>query len=80
MVINSTFAIATILKDWRRKQNLTQAQVADLSGVKQSTISAIENNPKLTKLDTLFRVLSALELQIEVVQKKSENMTSEVEW
>jgi HTH-type transcriptional regulator/antitoxin HipB len=80
MIINYPSAIATFLKDWRKKQGLTQSQVGDLAGLKQSTISAIENNPKLTKLDTMFRVLSALGLQLEIVKKVAEKPSLDDEW
>lgn len=53
----------------RKKLKLSQAEVGDLVGLKQKTISAFENKPESTRLDTLFRILSAVNLDINVTAK-----------
>lgn len=61
--------LALRIVDQRKKLGLSQAAVADLVGLKQKTISAIENNPERAHVDTLLRVLSAINLDIELIDK-----------
>jgi HTH-type transcriptional regulator / antitoxin HipB len=39
-------------------------------GLLQKTLSAFENKPDSTKLETLFRILAALDLQLQVIPKE----------
>ena len=61
--------LALRIAQQRKKLGLSQAAVADLVGLKQKTISAIENNPERVHVDTLLRVLSAINLEIELIDK-----------
>jgi len=38
-------------------------------GMKQTTVSGFEQNPDTSKLETLFRLLSALDLELHVVPR-----------
>lgn len=49
----------TLLRDARRRVGLTQAQLAELSGTSQATLSAYERGSKTPSADTLARVLAA---------------------
>jgi len=51
------------------KNKLTQTDVGKLVGLKQQTISEFENNPEGTKLSTLFRILSAIKLELYLSEK-----------
>jgi HTH-type transcriptional regulator/antitoxin HipB len=53
----------------RKKLQLSQSDVAQKVGLRQQTVSAFENHPENTKLDTLFRILSAVELDIATLSK-----------
>ncbi|HBR02294.1 helix-turn-helix domain-containing protein [Syntrophomonas curvata] len=54
------------LKGIREKRGLTQEQLADLSGVHQSVISAIERGQTLSpRLDTLKKLAGALGASVE---------------
>jgi len=54
------------LKDIREKRGVTQEQLADLSGVHQSVISAIERGHTLSpRLDTLKKLAGALGASVE---------------
>ncbi|WP_396133467.1 helix-turn-helix domain-containing protein [Acaryochloris sp. 'Moss Beach'] len=46
-------------------------------GVRQVTVSAFENRPASTKLETLFKLLSALELELQVVPKEQASNASQ---
>jgi HTH-type transcriptional regulator / antitoxin HipB len=70
MLIHSPKELALIVINQRKKLNLSQAAVADLIGLRQITISAFENRPEGTKLDTLFRILSAVKLDINIFSKE----------
>lgn len=51
--------IGTILRRARTERSLSQAEVAEISGVKQSNISAIENGRRKPSAETLQRLLAA---------------------
>jgi HTH-type transcriptional regulator/antitoxin HipB len=66
---DSAKILAAIIKERRRDKALSQSEVGLLVGVRQATISKLENNPGSTKLETLFRVMSVLGLGIYVADK-----------
>jgi HTH-type transcriptional regulator/antitoxin HipB len=74
MFIRSTKELALLVISRRKELALSQAQVADRVGLKQKTISAFENKPENTKLDTLFRILSAVKLDINGIAKEKVNI------
>ncbi|KTC79955.1 helix-turn-helix domain-containing protein [Legionella cherrii] len=76
MLIHSPQELALLIKNQRKKLKLSQAEVADLVGLKQKTISAIENNPENMRLSTLFRILSALSLDFKASTKSEQTTTN----
>lgn len=50
------YVISEILKDARKKANLTQEQLADRIGTKKSYISRLENGKADVQLSTLFKI------------------------
>ncbi|UTV27220.1 type II toxin-antitoxin system antitoxin HipB [Photobacterium atrarenae] len=62
--------LANYLKLLRTRKHLTQAQVAKRVGIKQSTLSSFETNPETTRLQTFFKIIQALELNLEVHERK----------
>ncbi|MBY6108283.1 helix-turn-helix domain-containing protein [Ferrimonas balearica] len=66
MKITTTGQLAAYLQDIRQSKGLSQAKVGEKIGVRQGTVSNFEQNPASTKLDTLFKLLSALELEVEI--------------
>ncbi len=66
---DSVEILAGIIKDSRRDKALSQSDVGKLVGVRQATISKLENSPGSTKLETLFRVMSALGVGLYVEDK-----------
>ena len=78
MLIHSPADLSMLIKNQRKKLNLTQIAVGELVGLQQKTISAIENEPETVKLSTLFRILSALDLEMKVLTKKqSDKITNQ---
>ncbi|QIX96290.1 helix-turn-helix domain-containing protein [Cedecea sp. FDAARGOS_727] len=73
MKVTSPTSLAYAVKDQRKINKLTQTKTAEMIGIKQTTVSDFENRPESTKLETLFKILSALDLELHVV-KKDTNM------
>ncbi|WP_417657219.1 type II toxin-antitoxin system antitoxin HipB [Pseudidiomarina aestuarii] len=61
--------LSTFIKEYRKQQQLTQSDVAKLIGIRVATISDFENNPKSSKLETFFKILAALHLQMELTSR-----------
>ncbi|MGH2348270.1 MAG: helix-turn-helix domain-containing protein [bacterium] len=56
--------IGPILKSRRQERGLTQAAAAAKVGLKQATVSRVETDASRTTLETLYRLLSALDLEL----------------
>ena len=66
------------IREARKAQKLTQKELAIRSGVWQETISKIETGLSGTKLETIFDILSALELEV-TIDDRSKGSTSSLE-
>ncbi len=71
MLITSPEILGQHIRNQRKEQKQSQAEVADRVGLKQATVSSFENHPKNTKIDTLFRVLAATNLEIHLIPRDS---------
>lgn len=58
--------IGHAIRSARKAQKLTQKELSIKSGVWQETISKVENSAVNTKLDTVFDILAALDLELQV--------------
>ena len=58
----------------RKKKGLTQKEVAKMTGLKQPAIDRIENNVNSPQLDTLIKILDALDLKIEINSLKTDKI------
>lgn len=61
--------IGHALRRARKKKRLTQRELAVKSGVWQETISKIENGLSGAKLDTVFDICAALDLELLVTDR-----------
>jgi HTH-type transcriptional regulator / antitoxin HipB len=66
MNITSAKQLSACLRDIRLAQQRSQSKVASRVGIKQDTVSSFELNPESTKLETLFKILAALDLSIDI--------------
>lgn len=84
MRINSAKELSIYIQDNRILNKLSQESVADLASVRQATVSAFESKPDSAKLETLFKLLSALDLELEVSPKglvsEQKTATAKLDW
>jgi HTH-type transcriptional regulator/antitoxin HipB len=64
MRVYSDKAFAQIIRSRRKKLGLTQADLGKRAVLNQTTLSLIENGNPATRLDTILRLLSALDLDL----------------
>ena len=83
MRVTSPTLLAAAVRDQRKISKLTQSEAAKQVGIKQTTVSDFELRPESTKLETLFKLLSALDLELHVVKRGStldDNTVWDREW
>ena len=80
MKITTAQQLSGVIKEYRSNSKLSQSDVAKKIGIRQDTISNFENNPGSTKLDTLFKLLSAMELELEVHPRNRPTAKQQDDW
>jgi HTH-type transcriptional regulator/antitoxin HipB len=78
-VITSLQILGQALKSARQKKGLTQAELGALVGLKQKTISSAENGSPGIRLETLFRLLSGLDLNV-ILRTRIKALKNHGEW
>lgn len=73
MKITNAKQLSIYLRDVRLAENLSQEKVASRVGIRQDTVSNFELQPGTTKLETFFKILSALNLELEVNPRGSQS-------
>lgn len=73
MRITSPEMLAQALKNIRKERQLSQSVVADSVGLKQATISGFENRPEGSRVETLFKLLTALDLELHLSERDAKN-------
>jgi HTH-type transcriptional regulator / antitoxin HipB len=61
--------IGNIIRRARKKKNLSQKSLAGKTGLRQATISLIENGNTSATIDTLLTILSVLDLEFQIGQR-----------
>ena len=61
--------IGNVIRRARKKRNLSQSALGNISGHRQETISLVEAGNPATKLETLLAVLAALDLEIQIAPR-----------
>ena len=77
-IARSQKQIGSILRNHRRAKSLTQIDLASQAGVRQATISELEGGAPGTKLRTLFDILAALDLELEI-RPRSKSLPKDLE-
>lgn len=71
MKVTNSKQLSSYLKDVRITQKLSQGKVANKVGIRQDTVSSFEQHPDSTKLETFFKILSALNLELTVTPRNA---------
>ena len=69
MLIHSPKDLAQYYRDQRKHRGISQVSVADEIALRQDTVSKFELKPDNVRLDTIFRLLSALDMEMHIVPK-----------
>ena len=75
-MVRSPKQLGALIQEERVRRNLSQQALADLTGTGQKTISHIENGKEGTKLETIFGLLAALDLEIQLATRRKDGGTS----
>lgn len=68
-IVRTEKQLALAVKDARKRKNMTQEDVAGLAGSLQKTVSNFESNTSAASISTLYKLLSALDLELVVRDK-----------
>ena len=71
MKVTNSKQLSSYLKDVRITQKLSLGKVAHKVGIRQDTVSSFEQHPDSTKLETFFKILSALNLELTVTPRNA---------
>lgn len=58
--------LGALIREERKRRQMPQKALANLAGTGQKTISAIENGNEGVTLETIFRLLAVLQLEIKI--------------
>ncbi len=72
--------LANYLKLVRTQNNWSQAEVAKRIGVKQSTLSNFENDPERCQIQTVFKILQALGLTMNIMPNTPQHTSQNEDW
>lgn len=72
VVARTPAQLGAALKSARTRRGLTQTDAASSVGLKQKTVSSLETVGARTTVDTLYKMLSALGLELVVREKGGE--------
>ena len=68
-LISTPSQLSHALRSVRKTRGLTQDSAGKLVGLLPKTISALENHPGSSTLDSLLKLLSALDLELVIMPK-----------
>ena len=69
-VIRSNKDLGAAIRLSRKKQNLRQVDVARKAFVRQALVSDLENGATTARLDTVTKVLAALDLDLSIISRR----------
>lgn len=70
VVARTPAQLGAALKSARIRRGLTQTDAASNVGLKQKTVSSLENVGAKTSVETLYKMLSALDLELVIRDKE----------
>ncbi len=69
-VIRGNKDLGAVIRLARKASNLRQVDVARKASVRQALVSELENGATTARLDTVIRVLAALDLDLSVIPRR----------
>lgn len=69
-LVYSPKSLGIAIKRQRKAKKLSQKEAGSVVNLEQTTVSSIEQGAPGTRLETLFRMLAALELEMVIRPKK----------
>lgn len=70
MLVTTPRSLAAHLRDLRKTKKISQKNVANHVGLRQATISKFESHPEKTAVETLFKILASMELELHIEQRE----------
>lgn len=64
MVCRSAMQLAAAIRRKRKALNFTQEKLSEMTGLRQATIFDVESGEGGTKIDTIFKILAALDMEL----------------
>lgn len=61
--------IGAVIRRARKNLGWNQAQLAEKCGLRQGTISLVENGNPAARIDTLLKILAALDLEFQILPR-----------
>ena len=68
-IIRNNKDLGEAIRHARKSKNLRQVDVAQKASVRQALVSELENGATTAKIDTVTRVLAALDLDLSIVPR-----------
>lgn len=69
-VIRNNNDLGEAIRRARKTKNLRQVDVAQKASVRQALVSDLENGATTAKLDTVIRVLAALDMDLSIIPRR----------
>lgn len=78
LMSRNTKQLGEVMARLRNQKEMTQGGLGEKAGLRQATISGLENGEPGTRLQTLFDVLAALDLEV-VIRPRSKGSAEDIE-
>lgn len=79
-IVHSPQDLGQYIQRIRKLKKLTQEEAGASFRIDQTTFSSIEMGAKGTRLETLFRVLAALNLEMVIQERSDKEAREKMEW
>ncbi|MBK8869609.1 MAG: helix-turn-helix transcriptional regulator [Elusimicrobia bacterium] len=70
--IRSADLMGQVIRRWRKRRGWTQQRLAEEAGIRQETVSRVENGSSGTELNTVFRLCAALGVEMMISAKPNQ--------
>ncbi len=69
--------MGNLIRRARKRRGLSQATLGAQAGLRQETVSLLENGNEAAKLETILKILSALDLELRVAPRSKGDLNIE---